>query len=413
MKIVHLNHSDISGGAARAVYRLHSSLLSANIDSEMWVNISISGDFAVRGPATKFEKVISRVRPYIGAAFMSLLNTKNPILHSPAFVPSKWTRRINSSNVDLINLHWINSEMMSIANIARIRKPIVWTLHDMWAFSGAEHYSDEFRWRDGYYKNNRPTHESGFDLNRLVWSRKIRQWKKPIHIVAPSSWLAQCAAQSSLMRDWPIRVIPNPLDTDLWKPVHRSVARELLRLPSDVPLVLFGALGGGNDPRKGFDLLCEALKVLKLKEPDIHLVVFGQHAPRDPIDMGFPTHYLGHLNDDISLRLAYSAADVMVVPSRQEAFGQTASEAHSCGTPVVAFNVGGLSDIVDHKVTGYLASAYDPDDLAFGIEWVLKSSSDLRLGDRSRDRAVAYFDKRVVAEKYIDLYREVLTSAVD
>lgn len=410
MKVFHVNHSDISGGAARAVYRLHTALNRFNVESKLLVNISISDDFTVVGPRSKLSKVLVRLKPALAAKFMRLLKTSNPILHSPAIIPSNWPRRLNISSADVVNLHWVNCEMVSIGDVARIQKPLVWTLHDMWAFSGAEHYSDDFRWRDGYCKNNRPKYETGLDINRLVWLRKVRQWKDPIHIVAPSNWLAESAIQSSLMRDWPISVIPNPLNTEVWKPVDSSVARELLGLPSDIPLVLFGALGGGNDPRKGFDLLCEALRILKGTEKNIHLVVFGQNAPRNPIDLGYPIHYLGHLNDDISLRLAYSAANVMVVPSRLEAFGQTASEAHSCGTPVVAFDIGGLRDIVEHKVTGYLASAFEPDDLALGIEWVLNSSSGLELSEQSRDRAVKLFDQSVVVEKYLKLYSEVLNS---
>lgn len=410
MRIIHVNHSDVSGGAARAVYRLHSAFCEIGVESQLLVNLSISDDFSVVGPRSRLSKLLVRVRPAVAASLMRLLKTSNPILHSPAIIRSNWPQRINSSSADLVNLHWVNSEMISIGDVARIQKPLVWTLHDMWAFSGAEHYSDVFRWRDGYLKNNRPKYEAGLDINRLVWLEKMRQWRNPIHIVAPSNWLAQCASESSIMKGWPVSVIPNPLNTEVWKPVVSSVARELLGLPSDVPLVLFGALGGGNDPRKGFDLLCEALKVLKSSEKNIHLVVFGQSAPRYPLDLGYPIHYLGHLNDDISLRLAYSAATVMVVPSRLEAFGQTASEAHSCGTPVVAFNIGGLRDIVEHKVTGYLASPFEPDDLAYGIEWVLNSSNDFKLGERSRDRAVKFFDQSVVVEKYLKLYREVLAS---
>lgn len=410
MKIIHVNHSDISGGAARAVYRLHSALGESGVESQLLVNISISDDCTVVGPRNRLSKLLARLRPALSANVMRLLKTSNPILHSPALIPSAWPKYLNSSSADVVNLHWVNSEMISIGDVTRIQKPLVWTLHDMWAFSGAEHYSDGFRWRDGYRKDNRPEYESGLDINRLVWLRKVRHWRAPIHIVAPSNWLAQCASESSLMKGWPVSVIPNPLNTEVWKPVVSSVARELLGLPLGVPLVLFGALGGGNDPRKGFDLLCEAIRVLKGSEKNIHLVVFGQSAPRNPLDLGYPIHYLGHLNDDISLRLAYSAATVMVVPSRLEAFGQTASEAHSCGTPVVAFNIGGLRDIVEHKVTGYLASAFEPDDLASGIEWVLNASTDLKLGERSRARAVKLFDERVVVEKYLKLYREVLES---
>jgi glycosyltransferase involved in cell wall biosynthesis len=318
--------------------------------------------------------------------------------------------------------------MLSIKDIGNIRKPLVWTLHDMWAFSGAEHYvadDSAARWRQGYQLSNRPKSEKGFDLNTWTWQRKQKSWKhpKPIHIVTPSRWLTECAAQSELMNGWPMHVVPNPLNTELWKPVDKATARELLHLPANAPLLMFGAIGGAADPRKGFDLLREALTFLKSAQTkalassqttpsslqDLELVIFGQHAPQVPEDLEFPVHYMGHVHDDVSLRLLYSAADVMVVPSRQEAFGQTASEALACGTPVVAFNATGLMDVLEHQVSGYLAKPFEAEDLAIGIEWLfseLAKSNQLNIA--ARKRAVNVFSYPVVAEQYEAIYRQAI-----
>jgi glycosyltransferase involved in cell wall biosynthesis len=212
------------------------------------------------------------------------------------------------------------------------------------------------------------------------------------------------------MRDWPVSVVPNCLDTERWKPMDQGLARSLLGLPPEVPLLLFGAMGGGRDPRKGFDLLAEALKHLRGEIPGLELVVFGQLAPREPPDLGFPIHYTGHLHDDLSLRALYSAADALVVPSRQEAFGQTASEAQACGTPVVAFDIGGLPDIVDHKVTGYLAKAFDVRDLANGIQYVLGfdnikySTSEESQWEAARAKSIVCFTATIVAKNYLSIY---------
>ena len=408
MKVLHLNYSDINGGAARAAYRIHRALRSSGICSQMLVNVAASGDWSVQGPTRKWAKAIGRIRPQLATPLLKLLRTGNPIIHSPAVLPSRWPERINASDADVVHLHWVQGEMLSIADIARILKPVVWTLHDMWAFCGAEHYTNDHRWRDGYRRDNRPAQESGFDLNRYTWLRKRKHWRRPLQIVCPSQWLADCVQQSALMHDWPVAVVPNPIDTDRWQPITQRLARQLLGLPQDCPLLLFGAMGGGNDPRKGIDLLLAALAHLR-SEPsleNLQLVVFGQLAPREPPELGFPIHYTGHLHDDLSLRALYSAADLMVVPSRQEAFGQTASEAHACGTPVVAFRTGGLPDIVADRVTGALAEPFEPAPLAAAIRWVLEDPQRRRaLGAAARDRAERLWAPGRVAGLYAEVYR--------
>ena len=142
----------------------------------------------------------------------------------------------------------------------------------------------------------------------------------------------------------------------------------------------------------------------------LELVVFGQTRPIQPPDLGFPIHYSGHLHDDISLRLLYAAADVMVVPSRQEAFGQTASEAHACGSPVVAFATGGLVDIVEDRVTGALAEPFDPASLAAAIRWVLENPQRrLQLGQAARQRAEMLFNPKRIAGLYAEVYGQATT----
>ena len=408
MKIATVNHSDINGGAARAAWRIHNALRQSGADVSMYANQVSSGDWSVSGPNGKLAKALCRLRPLIGSIANCLLKTSNPILHSPAILPSSWPKRLNDSDADIVHLHWVNGEMMSVADISHITKPVVWTLHDMWAFCGAEHYTEDFRWRDGYDKINRPSHESGFDLNRWTWQRKMKAWKKPMHIVTPSRWLADCARKSVLMRDWPISVVPNALDVDTWQPVEKKLARQLMNLPTDCPLLAFGAMGGGQDPRKGMDLLLAALELLRGQFQDLQLVVFGQSAPRELPDLGFPIHYTGHLHDDLSLRVLYSAADAMIVPSRQEVFGQTASEAHACGTPVIAFDICGLPDIVTHQQTGWLAKPFDTEDLARGIQWVLGDAvRHAALSHQARVDAKKRFAYSVVAEKYMMIYEEV------
>jgi len=411
MKVSLVNLSDISGGAARAAYRIHKAIGQYGIESSMLVNRAIAGDPEILGVTGNWKKLFNIVRPRSAALLRQFLKTDNPIVHSPAIMPTGWPARLGRSDADLLHLHWVNGEMMSIRGIGKINKPIVWTLHDMWAFCGAEHYTEDFRWRDGYDQDNRPDSEAGFDLNRWTWRRKLKHWKDPLHIVTPSQWLADCVQQSALMSDWPVTVIPNALDVDSWQPVEKQQARELLQLPQDAPLVLFGALGGTADPRKGFDLLRSALDHLRGEIKGLKIVIFGQRAPVVAEDFGFPVSYLGHLHDDISLRLAYSAADVMLVPSRQEAFGQTALEALTCGTPVIAFAATGLLDVVKHKETGYLAKPFDSADFAAGIQWVLADNDNHEeLCSAARRDAIERFSYNTVAEKYALVYENALAN---
>ncbi|OOC47842.1 glycosyltransferase family 4 protein [Thioalkalivibrio versutus] len=408
MRTIILNHSDLTGGAARAAYRIHKNLRLQGVDSRMAVNKAVAGDWSVDGPESVRAKVLAMLRGPIGNLSRRTLQTENPIVHSPAILPSSWRRRLNTSDADVIHMHWVAGEMLSIKDIGHIRKPVVWTLHDMWAFCGAEHYTEDHRWRDGYHRHNRPAHESGFDLNRWTWKRKRKHWQRPMHIVTPSRWLADCARESQLMQDWPVSVVPNVINTDVWRPVDQRMARDLLGLPQDVPLLLFGAMGGSRDPRKGFDLLLEALSHLRGEVEGLELVVFGQLSPREPPDLGFPIHYTGHLHDDVSLRVLYSAADLLAIPSRQDNLPNTGVESLACGTPVIAFDTCGLPDIVSHRENGYLAKAFDAADFAEGVRWVMqhKPADTLRLA--ARQSAVDCFSPGVVVPQYLEVYRQAI-----
>jgi len=248
-------------------------------------------------------------------------------------------------------------------------------------------------------------------LSHWIWRRKANSWRDAnLTIVTPSHWLADCARASSLFKDRRIEVIPYALNTELYRPENRRLARETLKLPQDKHLILFGSLDATREPRKGFDLLVSALRDLGTYgwNDRVELVVFGAAQPQNPPDLGFPTHFLGHLHDEYSLALAYSAAEVMVVPSIQDNLPQTGIEALACGTPVVAFNTAGMRDIVAHERTGYLARPFEIDDLARGIAWVLEDGERRRLLSRqARQKAESEFSQGVVARRYLGLYEEL------
>ena len=217
---------------------------------------------------------------------------------------------------------------------------------------------------------------------------------------------------SELMHQWPVSVVPHPIDTLVWQPIEKRLARQLFGLPQNCPLLLFGAMSGSHDKNKGFDLLLTALSQLRSipSLQHLQLVVFGQRAPRSGTLLDFPIHYAGYLHDDLTLRVLYSAADLMIVPSRHESFGQTASEAHACGTPVVAFNTGGLADVVDDRVTGVLAKPFEPASLAASICWALEDSSRLYcMGLAARERAESLWSPNRVAAMYSEVYERAIS----
>jgi glycosyltransferase involved in cell wall biosynthesis len=405
MKILHVSETDISGGAARATYRIHNALKNAKVNSRILVNHKISDDESIIGPNTNYQKIMVRLRMLIANRIVKFQKSNNKILHSPALFPSQWLNKINKTDVDLVNLHWINAEMLSIKDIPKINKPLVWTLHDMWAFCGSEHISYDKRYINGYTSKNRPSDEKGLQLNKWIWNLKKHYWKNPINIVTPSNYMAKCVSNSYLMKDWPVTVIPNTINTHVWKPIKMKLARDIMNFPNDCPIICFGAIGI-NQYHKGFDLLKSSLKLLINEIKDLQLIVFGQSKPHDEIDLGFPIHYTGYLNDEMSLRLIYSSSNVLVVPSRFESFGQTASEAQACGTPVVAFNFSGPKDIVSHKETGYLAKYCDIEDLAKGIKWTIENYNSLN--NKSRNNAIKKFSYEIVSNKYKKLYKKIL-----
>jgi glycosyltransferase involved in cell wall biosynthesis len=412
MKIIHLSYSDVSGGASRAAYRVHRMLVKYGINSLMWVDIKKSEDATVFGPESKIEKFIRSNRQHIRFPINKILKSKFFGMHSPSLLTSKWLKKINSSDADIIHLHWVQGEMLSIREISRIKKPLVWSFYDMWPFCGCEHYAYNNRYVDGYRSDNRSKNEiSFFDINRWRWNQKIKLFVKPIQIISPSKWMNDCVKKSYLMKNWPIITVPLPIDISKWIPLDKHDSRKELNLPEKSKLIIFGAVGGTKDPRKGFKLLTLALKILKNLSScdDTNLIIFGGYDKTIYSQIDFKIHHFDFINDDKILQKLYSAADVAIVPSVKEVFGQVAIEALACGTPVVAFKDSGLSDIVEHKKNGYLADALNANDLANGINWVLQNSFKNDLDAESRKRAELFFSEKVIIKKYHNIYNNLLS----
>ena len=375
----------------------------------MLVQSKYSDEFSVIGPETKAQKAVGMLRPSLELIPVRRYPDATSALFSPSWAPfSKLIDKINALNPDVVHLHWVTGGMLRIEDLAKIRAPIVWTLHDMWPFTGGCHYDAGCA---GYLQQCGKCPVLGStrsnDLSHRVWSRKKACFGglPNFTVVALSKWLTDCATSSSLLRSDQVVNLPNPIDTQVFAPFSKAEARRLIGLPQDKKLILFGAMSATSDPRKGFRELAEALAYLPL---DYELVVFGSSEPKTPQGFSQKAHYLGQLHDDVSLRLLYCAADVMVVPSLQENLSNAIMESLACGKPVVGFAIGGNPDLIEHKQNGYLAKAYDNRDLAEGINWVLQHGAPDTLAGSARDKVLREFDSRVVAAKYTKLYQRIL-----
>jgi glycosyltransferase involved in cell wall biosynthesis len=413
VKPILLSTTDISGGAARAAYRLHTGLRHIGINSMMFVNKKITDDPSVIGPVLKWDKGIALMRSTTDSLPLQFYRNRKSAIFSTAILPDNLSSRINSLNPDIIHLHWTAEGFLQIETLRKFRKPLVWTLHDMWAFTGGCHYDNGC----GKYISEcgacpQLSSKRQNDLSRFIWKRKNRAWRNlDITVVTPSRWLAERAGESSLFKNYRIVVIPNGLNTECFRPVDKQTARNILSLPGDKKLILFGAIDASVDKRKGFEYLASALQKLKnhLLREKAEIVIFGTSEPGNPPDLVLKTHYMGKLHDEIALALLYSAADVFVLPSMQDNLPNTVMEAFACGTPVVAFNVGGIPEMIEHQVSGYLSEAMDPNSLAEGIQWVLENTGrSIQLGIAAREKAVLEYDLKAQAKRYADLYNEII-----
>jgi glycosyltransferase involved in cell wall biosynthesis len=410
--VLHLSTYDIAGGAARAAYRIHRSLLGAGVESNMIVRNRRSTDPRVHPVGQSFGRAYSMMlRPLdrrcgkLHAAKDGLIRSYNPV---PTFGLKRAARGLA---YDAVIVHFTSHGFVTPREIASLRKPIIMVLHSTWPFCGAEEYSPyEERFIAGYRRSNRPAAAMRFDLDRWVWKRKEKAFRNcQISVVGDSHWTTGLSANSALFRGRPHRTIHYPLELDIYRPLDQGHARKLLGLPLDKKIILFGGVAAARDRRKGFDLLLGAIAQTANERADVALVVFGAERPEPPPPFPLETRFLGVLHDDYTLAALYNAADVMVVPSRMEAFGQTALESLACGTPCVAFRTGGLVDIVDHQQNGYLADPLSTGDLARGIRWSLEQhGAERRLTENARAKAEKISAPQFVAAQYMEVLAELL-----
>ena len=412
MRPILLSTFDRIGGAARAAYRLHRGLRQIGLDSQLLVQRKVSDDPTVHAPGGRIAKAAALARPFLDSLPLRGYPKRGEGLFSPAVLPDGIAGRVASMRGDVAHLHWVGGGFLRPETVGTIGLPIVWTLHDSWAFTGGCHVPGEcVRYRDACGACPALGSHNDGDLSRRLLERKRRAWARAsLTIVTPSRWLADAARSSAALRGARVEVIPNGLDLTRFKPLDRSTARDLLGLPRDKSILLFGGVGSTIDGNKGFSLLVEALERLPagLKRA-VELVVVGVSEPVRPLPLSVPVRFTGPLGDEESMALYEAAADVLVLPSRQENHPNMVIESMACGTPTVAFRAAGLPDLVEHERTGYLADPFESAGLARGIAWTLEDESRRRrLGEEARRRAERDHGVEGVARRYEALYKELV-----
>ena len=414
MKVIHVISADKGGGAARATVDINNALNKAGINSDVLVQKKFSFDKHIH---TTTKTIIQRIHFFFRFWFDYILILFFTKQTRGRFSFPIWGINLSKESLikeaDIIHLHWINQGYFSLntfEKLAILNKTIVWTLHDMWAFTGGCHYSGGCAKYISECKNC-PSLKFNFgnDFSNKIFLDKILTYKSlDINIVTCSKWLADEAKKSYLFQNKKITTIPNPIDPGIYKPVDKNIAREKLGLPKNKLLILFGTMNL-KETRKGFVYLKKALQTINhdLKEKT-ELFVFGSSNAKDLDDINLKANFLGRISETDKLVYCYNAADVFVSPSIEDNLPNTVMESLSCGIPVVAFNIGGMPDMIDHKTNGYLAEPGDHISLAEGILWIIQNQEKKEmLSLNARKKVLENFIPEKIADMYLTFYKSL------
>ena len=418
MKILLIGKHPRTGGAAIASTRLMEALRARDVDVSMLVQDGEDKEAGIystsHGPLKKWinlfrfiwERLVFLPREQsVSIRFLfSLANTGESIVRNPLF-----------KEADVVHLHWINAGFLSLKSLREILnsgKPVVWTFHDMWPFTGGCHYAldcKEYARECGYCPYlKRPGKR---DLSHRIWKKKMRLFRdSQVSVITPSAWLQRCVEDSSLLSHWQVTTISNPVNHELFKPVEREKACRNLGLDSSKKYILFGAATMKN-VIKGFNYFMEAMQSLAGEagiEEEVEILLFGKTSADMEESFPLKTMNIAFVKSIDTLIELYSAAHLFVIPSMQDNLPNTIIESMLCGTPVVGFNTGGIPEMIRHKENGYLAEFKSSPDLAVGVKWVLSHESYDALSAQSRQSALKRFSSEQAVQEHLMLYRELM-----
>jgi len=420
MRIVQVNHSDVGGGAARAAYRLHRGLLSIGETCSMVVKQKLTNDKDIV-LAQQPNAALNR-RAFLFESIQEHINTHRTEISNTIFSFSYPGSDISTIPhilaTDIVNLHWVANfqSPTSLRKLFASGKPVVWTLHDQWAFTGGCHYSAGCKKYMDTCADCPQLTDALYDLpSKILLDKMVLFADVNMTIVAPSNWLKECAKESRLFNKLRIEVIPNSLETDIFIPKNKREAKKKLGIDTDVRTLLFGA-ENGREKRKGYHELLRAIEHCKsyerfntlMAERKIILLLLG-HPGEELTRTGLPIHPLGYVNSDEQLADIYSAADVFVLPSLEDNLPNTMLESMSCGTPVIAFDTGGMRDLIQNDITGMIVTYKDTAALGNAITDLLFDQKKIeQMGYNCSSLIHKNFKLKVQAARYRDLYSELV-----
>jgi glycosyltransferase involved in cell wall biosynthesis len=408
MKVAHISYKDDQEGAAIAVSRLCQALVDDGIDSKILVQKKVSDkSYTFHIAVDKIGKLFSVLRVGTDLLINSFFSNKGEVYYTLPFIGTDITKHPIILEADIIHIHWINRgflNLKSIQKIINLNKPVVFTLHDSWAFTGGCHMTyDCEKYQNACFKC--PI-ASKVDFSSFFQKKKKYIFKnKLVSFTAPSEWMSQKAKSSNILENKNIVTIANCVDTKVFRPINSLYSRDVFNLPKDKRIILFNIT---NDPRKGGAFIRDIILDMSFNR-DILFVGFGASDLEHTIFKGLPFLALGRINDQYSMAALYNACDLMIAPAAEEPFGQTYIEAMACGTPCVAFNHSGPKDIIKHKVNGYLAKYNDKADLILGIEFCLLNRD--WLSEKAIQKVKQSFSSIAVSRILVEFYETLLSSS--
>ena len=396
-KILIISWSDFYGGAARACYQTYESLKNyKNID--LFVQKKISKNKKIK--TYKFQTINLIIRKYFSLIAYKLRFSKHD--YSYNLINSDILKKANAHKYDILNIHWVNSETLSVFDFIKIKQKVVMTLHDMWAFCGSEHYL--YNKPNLYFKNGKKIRI--FFLDKLIWMLKKILWKRKFYIVAPSRWLTKLAKESHLMSNFLIKTIPYSVNQKIFRKKKTNsikINQIFLKKESNKIDLLFLSAGKLNNYRKGFDLLYKAIEQDNDKNR-FRLILAGNFKIPDYIKMNSNYIFLGNIDNEKIKSNVYNFIDIVTIPSRIDNLPNVGLEAHSCGKPIVAFKVGGIPDIISHKKTGYLAQPFSLIDFMKGIKFANKNKKKLSINSINKSKI---WNPKKISKMYTSLFNSI------